>query len=460
MEGLGRRRLRRSRLGPAAALQGFVGSGAGDYARLLQEEGVLDSGYGFLGTSPSILAARVSYLLDLTGPTMAVDTACSSSLVAIHLACESIRTGQCETAIAGGVALMLTPQLQVRCSQVGMLSPTGRCAPFAASADGTVLGEGIGVVVLKRLDRALSDGDHIHGVIRATGVNGDGRTNGITAPSATSQTDLLTAVHRRAGVRPDDIGYVEAHGTGTPLGDPIEVKALSQAFRTCTDRVGFCGIGSVKANVGHTTMAAGVAGLIKVLLAMRHGKLPPAVHFDGPNPHIDFDGSPFYVVRELTDWRPGPSGGRVATVSSFGFSGTNCHIVVAEPPRPVPRDGHSSDEAHVVPVSARTDEALRRRLADLAGAVAALPASCTLEDVAYTLAVGRRHLPVRAAVVARDLPELEERLRALLRTGRAPGSFLIATPVGAEPAGEAAGAPADETADKAAGEAERWPRPT
>ena len=409
-----------------------------------------------------MLPARIAYLLNFSGPTMALDTACSSSLVAVHLACESIRRGECEAALAGGVAVMTTPQMHIWCSKTGMLSPTGKCAPFDESADGIVLGEGVGVVVLKSLARALADGDTVHGVIRGSGVNGDGRTNGITAPSAVSQAELLAEVHERAGVTPDDIDHVEAHGTGTPLGDPIEVKALEQVFGGDGDeRSSRCALGSVKANIGHTTMAAGIAGLLKTLLALRARQLPPSPYFSTANPKIDLADSPFRVVTEIADWEPGPSGRRTATVSGFGFSGTNCHVVVSEAPgravpdgdgamrngetrtplqterpvgdgkernlpeagRPVGEERILSDvgrpvgngeeqilvpstgrpvgvgEARVlVPVSARTDEALTRLLSNLADHLAAEP-GVDVENLAYTLSVGRTHLAMRAALV-------------------------------------------------------------
>ncbi|WP_198520502.1 SDR family NAD(P)-dependent oxidoreductase [Kitasatospora sp. CB02891] len=397
----------------------FVGCAPGDYSLLLAEAGQADSGHAFLGTTSSIMPARIGYLLNLVGPTMAVDTACSSSLVAVHLAAESIRRGECSMAVAGGVALMVTPQLHIRASKVGMLSPLGQCLPFDAAADGTVLGEGVGCVVLKRLDRAIADGDHIHGVIRATGINGDGRTNGITAPSARSQAALIAEVHERAGVTAEDIGYVEAHGTGTPLGDPIEVKALTEVFRRTTDRVGYCALGTVKANIGHTTMAAGVAGLLKVLLALRHGELPPAPAFDAPNPKTGLESSPFFVVPERRPWQPGAQGVRMATVSSFGFSGTNAHAVIAEAPR-LPAPPQQPDGDHLVVVSARDEAALGRALARLS---AALTGDLSLRDVAFTLAVGRSHWPVRIAFVADDLAELGQRLAEAAGGGLPAGCF-------------------------------------
>ncbi|HEX6969589.1 MAG TPA: SDR family NAD(P)-dependent oxidoreductase [Micromonosporaceae bacterium] len=389
----------------------FVGCDTGEYVDLLRETGQSESAHAFLGNSASVLAARIAYLLDLTGPTMAVDTACSSSLVAVHLACESIRSGGCDAAVAGGVALMLTPRMHVMTSKTGMLSPTGRSAPFAAAADGIVLGEGVGAVVLKRLDRALADGDQVHGVILASGINGDGRTNGLTAPSAVSQAALIREVHRRAGVSASDITYVEAHGTGTPLGDPIEVKALDQVLRAgvADGGTGFCGIGSVKSNIGHTTMAAGVAGLLKTLLALRHRKLPPTINLDEVNPRIDFDGSALRPVTTVEDWRPGPSGRLVAAVSSFGFSGTNAHLVVAEPPHRESAPGHAGEQAIVL--SARTPSALARVMSRLADRLQDPVDRPALVDVAYTLAVGRAALPVRAATVVGTVDELLDWLR-------------------------------------------------
>ncbi|MGW2157707.1 SDR family NAD(P)-dependent oxidoreductase [Nonomuraea sp. NPDC001699] len=392
----------------------FVGCGAGDYASLLAAAGRDDTGHAFLGNASSVLPARIAYLLDFGGPTMAVDTACSSSLVAVHLACESIRRGECEAAIAGGVAVMNTPRMHIWCSKAGMLSPTGTCAPFDESADGIVLGEGVGVVVLKRLDRALADGDHVHGVIRASGVNGDGASNGITAPSASSQAELLTEVHRRAGIGPGAVDYVETHGTGTELGDPIEVKALAKVFGA--DRERPCRIGSLKANVGHTTMAAGIGGLLKTLLALRHRQLPPSPGFTRANPKIDFADGALEVVTELSPWTAGGSRERVAAVSSFGFSGTNCHVVVAEAPSREPRAGGREDV--VVPLSAPDESTLARLRTGLAGHLDAHP-ELDVRDVARTLAVGRPHLAgARCAYVAGDLADL----RGQLRDGARPAS--------------------------------------
>ncbi|HRC59076.1 MAG TPA: polyketide synthase, partial [Kofleriaceae bacterium] len=328
----------------------FVGCAQGDYARLLEEGGRGDTGQAFLGNATSILAARIAYFLDLHGPTVAIDTACSSSLVAVHLACQSLRGGDVDLALAGGVALMVTPSLQVRSSQVGMLSPTGTSAPFSASADGIVLGEGVGVVVLRRLEDAERDGDRVYGVIVGSGINGDGKTNGITAPSATAQAALLRRVYAEAGVSPRDLSYIETHGTGTSLGDPIEFKALREVYEEAATARGSVALGSVKGNIGHTTMTAGIAGLLKVLLCLEHEQLPPTAGFTTANPKVDFATSPFSMTDRLRSWPS--SGARLAAVSSFGFSGTNCHLVVKE--SPMPRARHTAGP-ELIPISARSE---------------------------------------------------------------------------------------------------------
>lgn len=309
----------------------FAGVGEADYLTLMEESGILRPGPTFWGNSISALPARISYQLDLRGPALAIDTACSSSLVAVHEACQSVANGECDVALAGGAHIRLSHRFHVATSNAGMLSTTGRCAAFDDSADGFVPGEGIGAVLLKRLDAALADGDRIHGVIRGSAINQDGRTNGLTAPSVHAQTDVELAAWRAGNVDPETISYIEAHGTGTPLGDPIEVAGLTAAFRTHTERRQFCAIGSVKTNIGHASMAAGVAGLLKVLLMMRHRKIPPSLHFRTPNPHIDFAASPFRVATTLADWRP-QAGPLRAAVSSFGMSGTNAHVVLEEAP--------------------------------------------------------------------------------------------------------------------------------
>ena len=389
--------------GPGRHWGVFVGCGAGDYADLLAGGGQNLTGQAFLGNAPSVLPARIAYLLNMTGPTMAVDTACSSSLVAVHLAAAAIRRGECELALAGGVAVMCTEKMQVWTSQAGMLSPAGRCRPFDVSADGIVLGEGVGVVVLKRLSRALADGDSIRGVILGSGINGDGKSNGITAPNGHAQAELLRTVYDSCGVAAADITYVETHGTGTRLGDPIEVGALNTVYGAPGRDGTPCELGSVKGNIGHTTMAAGVAGLVKVLLALQHGQLPPSGGYTGaPNDEIDFGAGPFRVVTELKSWPPGSSGRRIAAISSFGFSGTNCHLVVTEPPQP-PSERADTDPELVL-LSARTIDELQAIVARLADRLRHEPPR--LADLAFTLAVGRAALGQRAAFVATSPADL------------------------------------------------------
>ncbi|MEO5669636.1 MAG: beta-ketoacyl synthase N-terminal-like domain-containing protein, partial [Ramlibacter sp.] len=307
----------------------FAGAGQGDYFLAMDPKAEAGAQFG-MGNVSSILAARLSYFLNLKGPAISLDTACSSSLVATHLAAQSLRSGECDVALAGGVMLMITPQLHVRACQTRMLSPQGHCKSFDAQANGFVPAEGVGVVVLKRLRDAIAEGDRIHAVIRGSGTNQDGRTNGITAPSAKSQAALALDVYRRFGIDPSTITCVEAHGTGTELGDPIEVEALTEAFRHYTPASQYCAIGSIKSNIGHSMPAAGVGGLIKAVLMLRERKIAPSLHCAEENPKIDFASSPFYVAQELHDWQPPAGVPRRVVVSSFGFSGTNAHLVLEE----------------------------------------------------------------------------------------------------------------------------------
>ncbi|AZS14157.1 beta-ketoacyl synthase N-terminal-like domain-containing protein [Paenibacillus lutimineralis] len=308
----------------------FVGCAPSDYTKHLEANSLENTAEAFTGTSSSILAARISYFLNLKGPSISIDTACSSSLVAVHQACSSLWSGECDMALAGGIRLMFTPDSIVQSSQMEILSKEGVCRPFDNGADGTLLSEGTGVVVLKPLGSAIRDRDYIYGVIRGSGVNQDGRTNGITAPSVNSQIQLEKTVYEKFDIDPADINYVESHGTGTSLGDPIEVKALTEAFRHFTADSHYCALGSIKANIGHTTMAAGVAGIIKILLSLKSRKIPPLIHYRELNEKIKLQGSPFYINTELVEWPVNKKGSRMAAVSSFGFSGTNCHIVIEE----------------------------------------------------------------------------------------------------------------------------------
>ncbi|MCW5698016.1 MAG: polyketide synthase dehydratase domain-containing protein, partial [Bauldia sp.] len=373
----------------------FVGAAPDGYG--VQDTDSLSS----LGGSLAILSARISYLLDLKGPSLPLDTACSSSLVAVHLACQSLIAGDCDMALAGGVSILMTDgRLHSFLDDAGMLSPTGQCHTFDRAADGFVPGEGVGVVVLKRLDAALADGDEIVGVIKASSINQDGRSSGITAPNGPSQTALELAVYERAGIDPAAIGLVEAHGTGTQLGDPIEVNAVTAAFRRSTNRRGFCALGSVKTNIGHTLTAAGVAGLIKALLALKHGTIPPSLNFAAENPEIDFAGSPFFVPRQAMPWM---GAARYAAVSSFGFSGTNAHVLLGEAPA-LPRPPVRDRGPALILLSGRTAEALEARREDLLRWLETHTPS--LADLAYTLSHGRAHFEHRLALLVESVDDL------------------------------------------------------
>lgn len=308
----------------------FVGASSSDYRNELAAYGMENTADAFSGVSTAILSARISYFLNLMGPSITVDTACSSSLVAIHKAAQSIREGECTMALAGGVRIMVTPDLFIQSCKMNMLSPSGKCHAFDQKADGIAISEGVGVIVLTKLSDALKNKDHIYGIIKGSCINQDGKTNGITAPSANSQAQLEMEVYDKYHIQPESIGYIETHGTGTKLGDPIEIKALTKAFRKYTDKKNFCPIGSVKTNIGHATTAAGVFSVIKVLLAIKNKKLPPSIHFDEANEFIDFENSPFYVNTELQEWKVEKGAKRMAAVSSFGFSGTNCHMLIEE----------------------------------------------------------------------------------------------------------------------------------
>ncbi|WP_406725444.1 SDR family NAD(P)-dependent oxidoreductase [Streptomyces sp. GD-15H] len=325
----------------------------------------------FVGASDALVASRLSYFLDLRGSALVVNTACSSSLAAVHLACHSLRSGESSLAVAGGVNAGLDARGLDLLVDSGAMSPTGACRTFDADADGTVYSEAVAVVVLKRLADAVADGDHVYGVIRATGLNQDGASNGITAPNGAAQEDLVLDVYRRHGIRAERIGYVEAHGTGTALGDPVEANALVRAFRKLTDARGFCAVGSAKSFIGHTGAPAGVVGLIKVLLSMRHGLLPGMPTLRRLNPLIGFDDSAFVCDQEPQPWRSSTGAPLMAAVNSFGHSGTNAHLVV-EQYLPVTRPRTGDDgSVHIVPLSALDTDRLRALARSLADHLAA-----------------------------------------------------------------------------------------
>jgi amino acid adenylation domain-containing protein/FkbH-like protein len=362
------------------------------------------------GNDKDHLATRVAFKLNLRGPSLTVQTACSTSLVAVAHAMMSLRGGHCDMALAGGVTITVPQKRGYHHVEGGMLSEDGHCRPFDAHSAGTVFSNGGGVVLLKRLDDALRDGDTIHAVLRGFGINNDGGAkHSYAAPSADGQADAIRRAHLDSGVDPRTITCVEAHGTGTPLGDPIEIAGLTDAFRRGTDDRGFCAIGSLKSNLGHLDTAAGVCGLIKTALSLQHGQLPPMLHFTEPNPRIDFANSPFFVNDRLRDWEPAPGAPRRAGVSSFGVGGTNAHVIVEEAPASLILTNAPEATDRVLIFSARDDAALAQVGARLAGH-AAQADDADFAVAARTLALGRKPMTRRAAVVAGNWSEAAEAL--------------------------------------------------
>jgi len=385
----------------------FAGTGANSYLQnnLLSNPDLISSLHylqKLIATENDYLATRVSYKLNLKGPSLTIQTACSSSLVATHIACQSLLHGECDMALAGGVSLRIPQIAGYLYEQGSTVSSDGRCRAFDASAQGMMPGSGAAVIVLKRLADALEDGDFIRAVIRGSAVNNDGAAKaGYTAPSIEGQTIVVAAAQALAGVSADEISYIEAMGTGTALGDSIEVAALTKAFRRTSRRRGFCAIGSVKTNIGHLGAASGIAGLVKVVLAIQNRVLPPSLNFNEPNPAINFADGPFYVQQKLQPWQP-ENGRRVAGVSSFGVGGTNAHVIVEEAPA-VP----ASDESHrwqLLPISARTPAALEQATDRLAEFLASHP-GLSLTDVAFTLQQGRKAFAHRRILAARSVDE-------------------------------------------------------
>jgi acyl transferase domain-containing protein/NADPH:quinone reductase-like Zn-dependent oxidoreductase/SAM-dependent methyltransferase/acyl carrier protein len=397
----------------------FVGISHNDYQGLqhtpTDRAGI--SAHTPTGSAHSIAANRISYCLNLTGPSIAMDTACSSALTAVHVACEHILAGHCKTAMAGGVTVMITPDGFIGFSQAGMLSPEGKCKAFDASANGFVRGEGAGMVLLKKLSEAIADGDPIHAVIIGSAVNSDGHTNGISLPSPAAQARLVRDACVIAGVKPSQIGYVEAHGTGTAVGDPIEAHALAEAL--CADRTDDnpLVIGSVKTNLGHLETASGVAGLVKAALVLKHGRIPASLHFDTPNPHIDFTALKLRMP-VANEAFPGNGATRHAGINSFGFGGSNAHVILSEAPKQATRAHVSPDTSRAWPLtlSARSEEALRVSAWQLSvwlddhsklnGSSPLLP------DLTYMLGARRNHHSHRLALTARTIGEMVQELSA------------------------------------------------
>ncbi|HEY0780855.1 MAG TPA: type I polyketide synthase, partial [Thermoanaerobaculia bacterium] len=363
-----------------------------------------------VGNDKDALAPRVSYKLDLRGPAVSVQTACSTSLVAVHLACQSLLGGESDVALAGGVSITLPMKTGYVYQEGGILDPEGHCRPFDARAAGSVFGCGTGIVVMKRLEDAQKDGDKIHAVIKGSAINNDGATKaGFTAPSVSGQAEVITEALANARISADQVGMVEAHGTATALGDPVEMAALTRAYRRTSTRQQYCAIGSSKSNIGHLEVASGVAGIIKAILAIENGEIPPSLNYERPNPSIDFESSPFFVNTELTPWPEGP---RIAGVSSFGFGGTNCHVVLTEAPAVAPVEAPAGvRDWQLLVLSARTGTSMTQMMANFME-VLEERADGILPDVAFTLQTGRRAFEHRLALAAKSPADALAALRS------------------------------------------------
>ncbi|MGE7057313.1 beta-ketoacyl synthase N-terminal-like domain-containing protein, partial [Paenibacillus glucanolyticus] len=389
--------------------------------------------YHSIGTASAVIANRISHYFNLKGPSFPIDTACSSSFNAIHSAAQSILLGESNMALVGGISLILTPSRHISFSKAGMLSPTGSCKTFDDSADGYVRSEGAGVVLLKPLEKALEDGDSIYGVLKGTAVNHSGKTHTLTYPNPEAQADVIAEAHRKAGVPVESISYIEAHGTGTPKGDPMEFQGLVKAFQLLHPEepqklnTNYCGLGSVKTNIGHLESAAGIAGVIKVLMSMKYKQLPGLQNFKKLNHRISIDESPFYMVDKLREWKlleseDGQTYPRRAGISSFGFGGTNAHVVLEEAPAAKKKSSKKLPQ-YVICLSAKTEGSLRQREQDLARWLDQQEQDIALTEVSATLLLHREHFGVRSAYVVRDIRELREKLQQVVDKNEPEGYF-------------------------------------
>ncbi|CCF13229.1 short chain dehydrogenase family protein [Brevibacillus laterosporus GI-9] len=407
--GYGGQKITGTRTGVFVGYSADADSGE-DYKQYIKNVAPSLSGAAIPGNIKSIIASRIAYTLDLHGPSMVVDTACSSSLVAVHLACQAIINGECDMALAGGVKIIMLPLDGDFNSGIGISSQNGRAKTFDNRSDGTGFGEGVGVVMLKALDQAIQDKDHIYAVVKGSAFNQDGHSIGITAPNSLAQEDVIVRAWKNADIEPSTIQYIEAHGTGTSLGDPIEIKGIQRAFAKYTNQQQFCGIGSIKTNFGHLDHAAGIAGLIKSILSLTHKELPPTVNFQYPNQKIPFDSSPVYVNDCLREWESNGHPRRCG-ISSFGLSGTNCHLVLEEAPAPKLRPPLSdqASKPHILSLSAKTENGLRQ-LVDAYIQYIEKNEKVSITDLAYTSNTGRGHYESRLALVVRDRTDLIEKL--------------------------------------------------
>ena len=407
----------------------FIGLSNIDYHRLLYQNSFKSNAYDGIGTAASIAANRLSYSLNLQGPSMVVDTACSSSLVAVHLASQSLQTKESNICLAGGVNLILSPEITATFSMADMMAADGRCKSFDASADGYVRGEGCGVIVLKRLSDAIADGNNILAVIKGSAVNQDGLSNGITAPNGPAQQAVISQALAKANIEPHRISYVEAHGTGTSLGDPIEVKSLKKVLMSERSNDKTCWMGSVKTNIGHLEAAGGIAGLIKVVLSLQHQKIPPHLHLKKLNPLISLAGTPFAIPTKLQPWLVDTES-RFAGVSSFGFGGTNAHVVLAEAPyeirtqnsevrsdldrvTPLEKEDSLERPVHLLTLSGKNEGALRE-LAQCYIEKLEFASQVSLSDICFTANTARSHFSHRLAIVAGSIGQLSDHLKIFI----------------------------------------------
>lgn len=404
--GYGGGRLRDSRTG---VFVGIDTTNTSLYRTVLEEDNLLS----LTGSLTGIIASRLSYFLNLSGPAVVMDTACSSGLVAVHEACAALRNNNCEMAIVGGVNVFLLPQIDVGASEIE--SGQGIIRTFDRNSAGTLWGEGLGTIMLKPLRAAKKDNDPIYAVIKGSAINNDGASNGITAPNVKAQIEVITMAWNNAGIHPETISYMETHGTGTLLGDPVEVKGITESFKRFTDKKQFCGIGSVKSNIGHTVAASGIASLLKTILILKHKTVPPTIHFDAPNPLIDFDDSPVYVVNKMERLPQAEHPLRIG-VSSFGFSGTNCHMIVEEyvpvQDKPDNEDSRELDAHYLLTISAKNRESLLRTIKRYSKAIQSNK-QADLADICYTANTGRGHYAHRLALLFSEREELIDILNAL-----------------------------------------------
>lgn len=382
----------------------FVGYEPGDYLTQMRDNNIEPDAYTFTGITPPVLSGRISYFYNLKGPSVTLNTGCSTSLVALNMACDSILSGNCDMALAGGVTVALIPDFYIMLSQMKMLSPDGFCRTFDKDANGFVPGEGVGAIVIKPLQKAIKDKDNIYGVIKGIRSNQDGRSNGITAPNELAQLELEKKVYRDFHIDPSTISYIETHGTGTKIGDPIEVNALTKAFEAYTNEKSFCALGSVKTNIGHTMIASGMASLIKVLLCMKYKTLVPSLHFHTINPEIELENSPFYINTEREAWKTTAGAKRRAAISGFGIAGTNVHVVLEECERA--EKTQENRTYYLIPFSAKTETSCLKNLECMAKKLKAEIDNISITDLMYTLTCRRNHFPVRCAFVVRSVEEL------------------------------------------------------